>query len=126
MKMAKSFKDTKDICLLRNDFTNKIMTILVDPKIHVGNNNIEELRNFITLHSFCYIRVFEKWRSHFTEKMTFCVHDDQSFGKSCAAHAAQSNTSTWWSSKKLPNKIASNEITMWSKLLWNRIRFLSV
>ena len=33
--MAKSFKDTKDICLLRNDFTNKIMTILVDPKIHV-------------------------------------------------------------------------------------------
>ena len=35
MKMAKSFKDTKDICLLRNDFTNKIMTILVDPKIHV-------------------------------------------------------------------------------------------
>ena len=58
--------------------------------------------------------------------MTFCVHDDQSFGKSCAARAAQSNTSTWWSSKKLPNKIASNQITMWSKLLWNRIRFLSM
>lgn len=74
------------------------------------------LRNFITLHSFCYISVFEKCRSHFTEKMTFCVHDDQSFGKSCAARAAQSNTSTWWSSKKLPYKIASNKITMGPKI----------